>query len=152
MPTDNLKPIERSFVNTYLSNGFNGTRAYLSIRPRVTYASATVQAANLLGKHSVKQAIEDKQESKYDASVASRGYLIQEAHDIGRKALSRNKHSTALNAVDVKARLNGVYDKGQEDMTNYTTLMQSLVVNVNVSGDKDQNDTPVIDTEIVPNE
>lgn len=145
---------EDSFVKAYVSNGFNGTQAYLSVRPDVTYESAGVAASRLLRDDRLQEKIDcllDKGDDKNLAQrVATRDHLIRETHEIKEKAMAKEQYKTALSAIDQKGRLNRVYDKESADLTNYTALMQSLQINVNVLGDTGAevvNVTPVDNSE-----
>ena len=45
------------FVNAYLANGRNGTRAYQTVHPKTSYKVASVRASKVLDKVSVQQEI-----------------------------------------------------------------------------------------------
>lgn len=146
--------IEQSFTKAYAANGFNGTQAYLSVRPKVTYETAATAASVLLKKPEVQEALDlllTKGDDKNLAKrVATRDHLILETHEIYEKAKGKEQFKTALSAIDQKGRLNRVYDKDVADMTGYATLMQSIQVtqvNVNVLDDTGEaeaiNITPV---------
>jgi hypothetical protein len=54
--------------------------------------SAKVSACRLLKKPAVIDAIQKAIEKGYDESIASREYLIKEAHEIGKDAFRKDKH------------------------------------------------------------
>lgn len=142
--------IEQSFTKAYAANGFNGTQAYLAVRPNVTYETAATAASVLLKKPEVQEALDlllDKGDDKNLAKrIATRDHLILETHEIKEKAMRKEQYKTALSAIDQKARLNRVYDKGEADMTGYTALMQSIqLTQVNVTVPGGVEDTRVID-------
>lgn len=55
------------FVNAYLSNGSNGTKAYQSVHPKAKYTSAASNACDILKKANVKREIELR--TRYDVGV-----------------------------------------------------------------------------------
>lgn len=137
MAKKKLDPAKRKFVNTYLKNGFNGTQAYLAVSPMVSRETAATMANKYLNLPEVQNEIEKVQDREFADSVASREYLIKEAHDIGLEARVEKKLNTALQAVEVKGRLNKVFDKENQDMGGYEDLLRTLVVvqgDVNIGG------------------
>lgn len=127
-----LSPVYRAFVGAYTANGYNAAQAYLSIKPDVSYDTARANGSKLLANTDVQQAIQDKIDKAYDKNIASRQYLTQEAHDIGIEARSKGQYNPALTAVDLKAKLNRLYDRDTPDLESYTQVMQQFIqVNVN---------------------
>jgi len=51
-----------SFIDNYMTNGFNATRAYMSAYPDSKYTSADASARNLLEDARIKAEIERRQE------------------------------------------------------------------------------------------
>ncbi len=144
-----LTHFQKAFVNEYTSNGFNATRAYLKIRPDKTYESAQATSSILLLNHIVKAAVNNQIDKLNTKNIASRAYLITEAHGIGTEARSEKQLGVALKAVDQKARLNRLYDTEQPDLMNYQTLIQSLVVNIGGKVEEKSNKQQVIEGEVV---
>lgn len=127
MAVPKLKPIEKAVIKEYMSNGFNGKLAYLTVRPDVTAKTAGTNASKLLLQPHVKAEMIRIQDSGFADAVASREYLIKEAHNIGQEARKQDKLNTALSAVEAKGRLNRIYDKDNAPMDGYTNLIQTLV-------------------------
>ena len=48
------------FADTYLSNGFNGTQAYLTVYPKASYDTARVNSQKLLLNTAIKEYIEQQ--------------------------------------------------------------------------------------------
>jgi len=129
-----LTHTDELFVIEYLKNGQNATKAYLAVRPDVNPRSASVSANRLLKKSSVIEAIKNEVDKRYDESIASREYLIEEAHEIGKEAREDKSYGSAIKAVELKGKLNKVFDSEEPEMQGYIKLMQSIAVNV----DKDE--------------
>lgn len=134
-----LSPVHKAFVAEYIKNGYNATQAYLAVRPGVTYTTAATTGAQYLGNPHIKEAIDRQVDKRINKSVASRDHLIQEAHDILGEARADKHYQTALNAVEVKAKLNRLYDKAEPDTDGYIKLVQMLQVNVTVAQDQPDN-------------
>lgn len=126
---------EELFVAEYLKNGQNGSRAYLSIKPNVSSRSARVSAHRLLKKPQVIELINNAVTKRYDESIASKEYLTEEAHSIGKDAFKKGKHGSALQAVELKGKLNKVFDKDAPEMDGYIKFIQAVMVNVNTTND-----------------
>ena len=105
-----LKPSEQAFVNDYLKNGYNATKAYLAIKPKSKYTSAKVMGARWLTRVDIKEAIQREMDKGGVTSVASRAYLIQEAHEVGREARGKGAYGAALKGTEIKAKLNHLFD------------------------------------------
>lgn len=128
-----LTHTEELFVAEYLKNGQNGSRAYLSIRPNVSSRSARVSAHRLLKKPQVIELINNAVTKRYDESIASKEYLTEEAHIIGKDAFKKGKHGSALQAVELKGKLNKVFDNDKPEMEGYVKFIQSVTLDVNTS-------------------
>lgn len=127
-----LTPVQKAFVGEYIKNGYNATQAYLSIRPEVSYKTAQASASQYLSNPIIKQAVEGATNRTLNKAIATREHLINEAHDILEAAKQEKQYSTALNAVDLKAKLNKLYDKSEPETEGYIKLINMLQVNVTV--------------------
>jgi phage terminase small subunit len=125
-----MKHTEEQFVIEYIKNGGNGTQAYLAVKPNSSEKSAKVSACRLLKKPAVIDAIKQASEKGYDEGIASREYLIKEAHEIGKDAFRKDKHGAAIKAVDTKAKLNHIYDETKDESATYSALLQSININI----------------------
>ena len=133
-----IKPVDKQLIKEYISNGFNGKLAYLTVKPNVTSSTAESASCRFLAQPHIQAEIKRIQDSDFADAIASREYLIKEAHDIGQLAKTQDKLNTALSAVEAKGRLNKIYDKDNVPMDGYTNLIQTLVqVNVNTSNTKE---------------
>ena len=124
------------FVREYVVNGYNATQAYLKSTPEAGYNVAAVHAGRLLKNVQVKEAIERYKDKEYVKSIATKENILLEMHEVRTKALSNDKLQTCLNASVEKAKMQGYYQNQDQDLTNYTQILQQLVINVDNSGDK----------------
>ena len=125
-----LTAVHKAFIAEYLKNGYNGTQAYLKVRPRVSYDTARATGAELLAKSSVKEIVDKHMQELSVNNIASRQFLIGEAHNTGQQALESKQYKTKLYSIDLKARLNRLYDREQPDLDGYTALLQQITINV----------------------
>ena len=137
-----LRPIEQAFINEYLKNGCNATQAYLSVKPKCKYESARVISTRMLAKVTVKEAIEQAMEKTCMSNVASREYLIQETHETVQEAKKEKCYGAAIKGIELKGKLNRLFDREQPDMAGYQVLMQQLIINTT---DKADHSGDVID-------
>ena len=65
-PKDEVSDTERAFVLEYLSNGRNGTRAYLATHPNCTsYKAAGVEAFKTLAKPKIVSFLQQEQQARW---------------------------------------------------------------------------------------
>ena len=86
MAVPKLKPFDKALIKEYIGNGCKGNLAYLTLRPKVTNKAATSKASAILNQPHIQSEIARIQDSAYADAVASREYLIKEAHEIGLEA------------------------------------------------------------------
>lgn len=125
-----LSPLEKAVANEYIANGYQGKLAYLTVKPNVKPITAESASSKMLNSPHVKAYITEKQDKHLAKSIASKDYLIKEAHEIGQEARQQGKLNTALNAVEAKGKLNRVYDQDNQGQEGYANLLQTLMVNI----------------------
>lgn len=123
-----ILPIHKAIVDNYIANGGNGKQAYLSVRPNAKPNTAAVKACEILKREEVKHYLHQQQNKVSTDSIASREYLIKQAHEIGQEAREAKAYVPALNSVELKAKLNGVLDKDSDSTADYTKIMQTLII------------------------
>lgn len=135
-----IDPIHRAVADRYISNGGNKSLAYRDIKPDVSRGSSQVLACRLFKLPEVIEYLENKQALITTEALASRDFLIEEAHEIGLEAREAGKLNTALTAVEAKAKLNKVYDSDTGGADSYSKVIQALTINgdVNIYQDKDK--------------
>lgn len=123
-----LKHWHSLFIAELLRNGHNATQAYLTVRPDVTHDTARAEGSTTLALPTVKSAL-DKEVRKQDAlSLATRETLITEAEEIRNEALKTKKLGNALQAVELKGKVAGVFAHARDDTEGYTRLMQRITI------------------------
>lgn len=107
----------------------------------MTYKTAQSSSSDYLSNPLIQKEIEREEERRLAKHLANRERLIEEAHELYEECKEEKVYATALNAIDLKAKLNRIYDKETPDLANYQTLIQSLTVNVQ---DSKPNPLPVV--------
>ncbi len=126
-----LKHWVTAFIAEYAKNGGNGTQAYLTVRPKNNPNSAGVEASKLLSQPMVQSAL-DKEYARGGASrLAATDTLLVEAEEVRLLALKDKKLGNAIQSIDLKAKLNGVYQDTSDKGHGYLNLIKSISVTVN---------------------
>jgi phage terminase small subunit len=136
-----LTHTEEMFVAEYIKNGGNGKQAYMTVRPKASMATAKVNACKMLKRPAVKRALQEVKSKKLDQAIASREYLINQAHEIGKDAYKKEKHGAALKSVELKGKLNNVFEDKESDLEMWKAAVQRLGlhrVDVNVNINKEE--------------
>lgn len=122
---------EQTFIREYISNGYNATRAYMKISPNCTYDTARSNGAKLLASTNVQDALQAENNEEAILHLASRPQLIAKALKIGDKAELRHQYNPALKAIELAGKMSGAFQDQDSDLTQYNTLMQTLIINNN---------------------
>ena len=126
-----LKHWVAQFVAEYAKNGNNGTQAYLTVRPKNNPNSAGVEASKLLSQPMVQSAL-DKEYALVGASrLATSEVLTVEAEEVRLLALESKHYGNALQSIDLKAKINGVYQDTTDKGRGYMDLIKSISITVN---------------------
>lgn len=130
------KPWQAVFKAAYLSNGNNGTQAYLTAKPHVSLATAGSEAHKLLNTPEMIKALTEETDKQVDKQRFSKDAILDNIDVIRVKTLDEKKYATSLKANKELAELSGLYERGVDDPGQYRTLIQSLVIhNTTISSD-----------------
>ena len=133
--------LERQFVNNYLSNGRNGTQAYIKASPGVTIKSASVLATKMLARVSVIEAMDKRindAEGKSKSKLPSKSDLVNRLQTIDKAAFNENQFGSSVNSVREQGKLLNLYEES-DDGHGYITLIQNILganVQVNIEQPK----------------
>ena len=138
-----LTPLEQSFLSAYVSNGFNGTQAYLQVKPETPYPSATVRASEIVARRNVQEALQIQIDEKAEGNkLSDRHYLAAEAWQCVQGAKQIQEYRTAIAGIDVIGKLHRLYDRDAPDLGQYTQILQQLNVSVTVAAEAPQAEAP----------
>jgi phage terminase small subunit len=129
-----MKPLSakhKLFVEYYLGNGYNATKAYLSAYPKVTELVAAASASRLLLNVNIKSAIDKKVEKTITKLELSRESLIQDLQEIKEEQKTKNSHAS-IKAIEVISKLLGLY----ETKVDITSKGEKISINLDL-GEKD---------------
>lgn len=132
---DRLKPAHKAFVYAYVANGFNALQAYLKVKPHVSIETARSEGSQWAMKPDVKAAVNECLDVGFVQRIASRQYLIQQAHDVGEEARSKGQYNPALTSIDLKAKLSKLYDRDTPDIETYNQVINQFYAPIQVNID-----------------
>lgn len=122
------KPWKTVFKAAYLSNGNNGTQAYLIAKPHVSLATAGSEAHKLLNTPEMIKALAEETDKRVNKSRFSKDTILDNIDHIRQETLNSKQYSVSLKANKEIAELQNHYDRGADDPGQYRTLIQSLVI------------------------
>ena len=126
-----LKHWQSLFIAEYLKNGFNGTQAYLTIKPQNTLLTAQVESCKLLKTPKVKSLLQRERALVDATSLATREVLIVEAHE-AREMAKATKNVGGMNqSTELKGKLSGVFQQDSDTGKGYMNLIKSISVTIN---------------------
>ena len=102
-----LTELQRRFIDHYVETGQGAKSARMAGYGK----GAAVRACNLLKRPDVQEEIQDRQFAIRFKSGLGKGFLIDAAMDSYNKALNKRNVNGMLKAIDLMARLAGVYPK-----------------------------------------
>ena len=140
-----ISAINKAIADNYIANGMNATKAYQTVRPDVSYGTANAKGCTIINRDEVQAYLSDKGEITTKNAIASKDYLIQEAHDIGMEAREAKAYVPAMKGIELKAKLNGIFDKESDSPLDYGKVLQAIVINGDVNINNNQDQTDVID-------
>lgn len=102
MPQAKLSPKQEAFVTNYVTNGFNATKA--AIKAGYSPNNATPQAARLLTKANVKEAVERKQNLLQVQVEYSHADWLRDVQVTVAEAREAKSYSAALKGYELLGR------------------------------------------------
>ena len=115
---------DKLFINTYLTNGFNSTEAYLTIKPGTKRATAATQGCILLKKPHIAEGIKEIQEKTIKKLDITKDELIADLIKIKDMNITNGANSfAAIKAIEVINKMLGFNapEKQEVDMKNIIT-------------------------------
>lgn len=61
-----LTPAQEAFIEAYLNNGCNGTKAYAASHPRASYRTAMVEACKLLREPKIRARVDEARQAQFE--------------------------------------------------------------------------------------
>ena len=102
----------RAFAREYVKNGFNGTQAYLALRPHVTYGTAEVSAIRILGNTRTQEAM-----AEIVADIATPEEVKQVLSDYMRDKDPKVRASS-VRAGEIDGKIHGIIRDGNNIQVN----------------------------------
>ena len=126
MAKQNKEKLAKLFALEYLTNGFNATKAYRAIKPKVTQRTCEVEGSKLLNSPKVKQIISDIRQEQADKHGITLESQIKDLEKYKKLALVGNEKNepyltAAIKAVEVQNKMLGLNapDRIEQTTINY---------------------------------
>lgn len=103
----------KNFVEEYMKNGFNGTKAYQKVYQQ-DLAKAGPSASRLLNRPEIKAYIKNLKDID-EENITTKRKILQETLAILQDAKNESRFNDALRAIDIVAKLEGYYIKDEND-------------------------------------
>ncbi len=143
-----LSDFDSTFSQLYVNNGFNGTKAYLTIKPNTNYQVAAVQATRLLKKDSVICEVSRLKSELVVNNAHSKPELLKRAHNYEIRAANKDKLDISLKSIDLQAKISGHYNTDTGDNDQFDKIIAACQVNVTVNTNDKQTENCQEDIEI----
>lgn len=125
-----LNEFEERFLDTYMNMNFNGTLAYLSLKPHVQRNTAEVESSKILSKPKSQDYLDMKKEHIRLKEEVKLEFLVQELKkivlDVASESIERDDNgritskpdrANAIKAIDLLAKLAGHNQPQKIDVT-----------------------------------
>lgn len=140
---DRLKPFESVFVSEYLKTG-NATKAYAEAHLGCKLTTARVNGCKMLKRANIQKALQRENNKAFASASSSRENLLKEAEEISTEARKAGAFSAAVKGIEVRAKLNRLFDAETPDSQGYVNLLQQLII-VNQPLSKPESEVKAID-------
>lgn len=109
---EGISLFEHKFIDEWLKNGFNGTKAYLKLKPDVKESSARTLSSKILTKVNIQGEIK----ARFARQNVTESIIVQELFDIGTNYREEKELSAAVQALGILAKHMGMLteDKKKE--------------------------------------
>lgn len=100
-----LRPEWSSFIDVYIANGFNATKAYLSVYKNVSPRTASSNAYRLLTNADIRKEID----ARLQAQSITRDWVLANL----KRLVDQRDDYTAVKALEILARILGMIKPGE---------------------------------------
>lgn len=135
MSKEGLTKEDSLFVDEYFNNGFNATRAYMSIF-NVEYKTAKARSYKLMCKPLIKLEVEKRWKEIEDAAVIKRQEIMFSLKELLYDSMERKDNTTLLKTIDIINKMSGAYVTQIEANVNHS-------IKLNIPGIEEKNDDDI---------
>lgn len=122
-----LNERHKAFVQVYMSNGFNATKAYMRTYPDASYDSARALSTNLLANDSIQNEI-DRVRGEFEAkTIITKEEIIQKLYEIMMNNQGK-KDTFTLKSIEILNKMLGYNEP--EVIVNNGGLPPEISVNI----------------------
>ncbi len=114
-----LSDAEYMFIEEWLTNGYNQSKAYRTIHPEVNANSANVESSKLMKNPNIQAFIQERKKQIRENTNIEIGYIVQEIYNViaNAKSQARQDNHCILKALDQLSKLGGLYVQKTEITT-----------------------------------
>lgn len=120
-----MTPKQQRFVDEYLID-LNATRAYLRVYSKCTEHAARKNAARLLTKDDIQQAIADGQQRLADKSETTALWVRRRLKELSEYTGEGTSHSARVRAVELIGKLNGDFIEKQKTDVDMRIIVEHV--------------------------
>jgi len=124
-----LTPKEAALVTAYKAFNYNGTKAWLAVKPTSKYNAARASAARLLKKPEIQAALQELNQDVNKTIAYTKKELHKDTSRIMKLAEEEKQLSAAVKCVELKARTERLFDDDTDDSSKYTMFIQQITNN-----------------------
>lgn len=122
-----LNENHRAFVQYYLSNGFNATKAYMKAYPEAGYDTARTGGSDLLAKPDIQAEVERVRNEFEAKTIITKEEIIQKLYEI-MMANQGKKDTFTLKSIEILNKMLGYNEP--EVIVNNGGLPPEISVNI----------------------
>ena len=111
-----LSDREKAFCQEYISNGKNGTDAWMKVKPKSKYSSARSYSAQLLKKPEIRQEIDRLIEENKNGKILTMNQSLEILTNIALTSSDTLK----IKAIAEIAKISGFYDNNSNININHS--------------------------------
>ena len=131
-----LRLKDRQFIQHYMGNGHNATKAYMAVAPRASATTAASEGSRILKRPEVQAYLAEQIEPQIEAkTVLTKQDLIDYTRHGLEGCKAENNYNSLFRGVDVAAKLTGSYSQEESDQAMYEVFLNKVridQVNINL--------------------
>jgi phage terminase small subunit len=142
MANKKINPRYLDFIDIYLTNGLNGTEAYMSVYPKSSRSASKRNASRLLSREEVQEEIKRRQEEEREKYNITREWVINEYMDLIKSCKEEGLDGTGI----LKDRAN--WNKAIAEIRKLLALDEQVINKIEISQNKEQPLFPDVNYDI----
>lgn len=115
--TYSISPVHMQFVETYLSNGYNATQAYMDVFKNKNRATSNSAAVVVMKRPDVKAYLTKASRERFESLHITAERIIEELAKVGFVPVESDKVApqVKVQALDKLSKIYGLYEQKKEE-------------------------------------